>query len=136
VTFFALRLDARAGRLSYCNAGHNPPILLRADGSVLRLTGGGPVLGIFPDRSFDEREVPLASRDRVVLYTDGVSESWNRAGEEFGDDRIVAAALAGGWAGAAETQRRVLDALERFAHGSYHDDVTTVVLTVKPNWSP
>jgi hypothetical protein len=136
VTFFALRLDVRAGCLSYCNAGHNPPILLRADGAVQRLTGGGPVLGVFPDRVFDERELPLAPRDRVVLYTDGVSESWNAAGEEFGDERIVEAALAGGWAGAAETQRRVLHALDVFAKGSYHDDVTTVVLTVKPNGSP
>lgn len=71
------------------------------------------MLGVFPDREFEEREVRLDSRDRVVLFTDGVSESWNATGEEFGDDRIVAA-----------------------ARGSYHDDVTTVVLTVKPNGSP
>jgi hypothetical protein len=136
VTFFAMRLDVRAGRLAYCNAGHNPPILLRANGAVLRLEGGGPVLGVFPDRAFEERELPLYARDRLVLYTDGVSESWNAAGDEFGDERIVAAAGDGGWAGAEETQHRILNALERFARGSYHDDVTTVVLTVKPNGSP
>jgi hypothetical protein len=79
--------------------------------------------------------VPLAARDRVVLYTDGVSESWNAAGEEFGDGRIVAAAQAGGWAGAEETQHRILDALDRFSQGAYHDDVTAVVLAVKPNGS-
>jgi hypothetical protein len=136
VTFFAVRLDVIAGRLSYCNAGHNPPLLLRADGTVERLAGGGPVLGIFTERAFDERELPLAARDRVVLYTDGVSESWNAAGEEFGDERIIAAALGQGWAGAEETQHRVLDALDDFARGEYRDDVTTVVLAVKPNGSP
>jgi hypothetical protein len=135
VTFFAIRLDVIAGRLTYCNAGHNPPLLLRADGTVERLAGGGPVLGIFSEREFGERELPLAARDRVVLYTDGVSESWNSAGEEFGDERIVAAAQGGGWAGAEETQHRVLDALDQFARGDYRDDVTTVVLAVKPNGS-
>jgi hypothetical protein len=136
VTFFAIRIDAIAGRLSYCNAGHNPPLLLRADGTVERLTGGGPVLGVFTEREFEERELPLAARDRVVLYTDGVSESWNAAGEEFGDERIVAAAVGDGWAGAEETQHRVLDALDYFARGDYRDDVTTVVLAMKPNGSP
>jgi hypothetical protein len=135
VTFFALRLDTAAGRLSYCNAGHNAPLLLRADGTVERLEGGGPVLGVFAERQFEEQELPLAARDRVVLYTDGVSESWNAAGEEFGDDRIVAAARNGGWAGAEETQHRILDALDAFARGDYRDDVTTVVLAVKPNGS-
>jgi sigma-B regulation protein RsbU (phosphoserine phosphatase) len=109
---------------------------LRADGTVERLSGGGPVLGVFPDREFEETELPLAARDRVVLYTDGVSESWNAAGEEFGDERIVTAAQGNGWAGAEETQHRILDALENFARGDYHDDVTTVVLAVKPNGSP
>jgi high-affinity nickel-transport protein len=61
VTFFAMRLDARAGRLSYCNAGHNPPLLLRADGTVVPLNGGGPVLGVFQDREFEEREFAVAA---------------------------------------------------------------------------
>lgn len=136
VTFFALRLDARAGRLSYCNAGHNPPLLLRADGTIEALNGGGPVLGVFPDRAFEEREFAVAASDRVVLYTDGVSETWNAAGEEFGVERIVTSAKGDAWAGAEETQHRILDALDSFARGAYHDDVTTVVLAVKPNGSP
>jgi hypothetical protein len=135
VTFFALRIDARAGRLSYCNAGHNPPLLLRADGTIERLAGGGPVLGVFSDREFEEREIALAPLDRVILYTDGVSESWNAAEEEFGDERIATAATGSGWAGAEETQHRILDALDDFARGNYHDDVTTVVLTLQPNGS-
>jgi len=136
VTFFVARLDARAGSLAYCNAGHNAQLLLRADGTVERLQGGGPVLGVFPDRPFEETVLPLAARDRVLLFTDGVSETWNAAGDEFGDERIVVAARGSGWAGAEETQRRILDSLQRFSRGQYHDDVTTVVLTVKPDGSP
>jgi hypothetical protein len=133
VTFFVMRFDVPSGRASYCNAGHNPPILLRADGTTERLHGGGPVLGVFPDREFEEMEVRFVERDRVILYTDGVSESWNAAGEEFGEERIAVAARGTGWAGAEETQHRILDSLEAFARGDYHDDVTTLVLAVKPN---
>lgn len=136
VTFFAVRLDVGAGRLVYCNAGHNPPLILRANGSIERLDAGGPVLGVFPDRDFEETERPLAARDRVILYTDGVSETWNADGDEFGESRIIEAATGLGWAGAEETQHRILNALESFAQGNYHDDVTTVVLTVRPNGSP
>jgi sigma-B regulation protein RsbU (phosphoserine phosphatase) len=135
VTFFVIRIDVDASRASYCNAGHNPPLLLRADGTVERLKGAGPVLGVFPDRRFEETDVSVAVRDRVVLFTDGVSESWNASGEEFGDERIVTAARNGAWAGAEETQHRILDALDSFARGDYHDDVTTVVLAIKPNGS-
>jgi hypothetical protein len=133
VTFFAMRLDPAGGRLAYCNAGHNPPLVLRADGTVERLDAGGPVLGVFPDRPFEESELPLNPRDRVILYTDGVSESWNAAGEEFGEERIVAAARGASWAGAEETQHRILTALDGFARGDYHDDVTTVVLSMRPD---
>jgi hypothetical protein len=135
VTFFVIRLHAGASRASYCNAGHNAPLLLRAGGQVEWWSGGGPVLGVFPDREFDEKEIPLAALDRLVLFTDGVSESWNAAGEEFGDERIRAAAQGLSWAGAEETQHRILDTLDAFARGKYHDDVTTVVLAVKPNTS-
>jgi hypothetical protein len=132
VTFFVAKLDAGAGRMWYCNAGHNPPLLLRAGGAVESLKGGGPVLGVFDDPAYTETEVVLGPGDRVILYTDGVSETWNGTGEEFGEDRIVAAARGVASAGAEETQHRILDALESFARGSYHDDVTTVVLAVKP----
>jgi hypothetical protein len=136
VTFFVIRLQPGSGRAWFCNAGHNPPLLLGAEGKVASLRGGGPVLGVFPDREFGETEIPLFDRDRIVLFTDGVSETWNAAGEEFGEARIVEAAQGAAWAGAEETQHRILDALESFARGNYHDDVTTVVLSFRPNGSP
>lgn len=135
VTFFAAKLHAGGRRLVYCNAGHNPPLVLRAGGAVERLTGGGPVLGVFDGHAFIESEIALEVGDRVILYTDGVSETWNAAGEEFGEERIVEAARGASGCGAEETQHRILDALENFARGSYHDDVTTVVLAVKPQGS-
>jgi phosphoserine phosphatase RsbU/P len=131
VTFFAARLDSDRGRLTYCNAGHNPPLLLRAGEGVERLTDGGPVLGVFEDHAFVESELSIGAQDRLVLFTDGVSEAWNAAEEEFGEARIVAAARGAAGTHAEETQRRILEALETFTRGAYHDDVTTLVLTVQ-----
>jgi len=132
VTFFAARLDAAAGSMAYCNAGHPAALVVRGNGHVERLSQGGPVLGIFGEREFEESEVALGAGDRVILFTDGVNETWSPAGEEFGEERILAAARAASGTGAEETQHTILDALDAFAVGNYHDDVTTVVLAVKP----
>jgi len=81
------------GALRYCNAGHNAPILLSA-GGVRRLDTGGLVLGLFAQASFDEEIVQLQSGDVIVAFSDGVTEACNAAGEEFGDDRLIACVAA------------------------------------------
>jgi sigma-B regulation protein RsbU (phosphoserine phosphatase) len=127
VTFCYTRIDIAARRLSYANAGHNPPLLIRADGSMERLSPGGTVLGVFPENAYEQGELLLAPDDRLVFYTDGISESRNAAGEEFTDDGV--ADLAG--------RHRALDAdamlaamltdIERFNEGKYEDDATLIV---------
>jgi sigma-B regulation protein RsbU (phosphoserine phosphatase) len=127
VTFCYTRIDIAGGRLSYSNAGHNPPLLIRADGSVERLSPGGTVLGVFPENAYEQGELTLTPNDRLVFYTDGISESRNAAGEEFTDDGV--AELAG--------RHRALDAeamlaamltdIERFNGGKYEDDATLIV---------
>jgi sigma-B regulation protein RsbU (phosphoserine phosphatase) len=127
VTFCYTRIDIAARRLSYSNAGHNPPLLIRADGSMERLSPGGSVLGVFPENAYEQGELLLAPDDRLVFYTDGISESRNAAGEEFTDDGV--ADLAG--------RHRALDAdamlaamltdIERFNEGKYEDDATLIV---------
>jgi sigma-B regulation protein RsbU (phosphoserine phosphatase) len=127
VTFCYTRIDIAARRLSYSNAGHNPPLLIRADGSMERLSPGGTVLGVFPENAYEQGELLLAPDDRLVFYTDGISESRNAAGEEFTDDGV--ADLAG--------RHRALDAdamlaamltdIERFNEGKYEDDATLIV---------
>ena len=76
------------GQLIYCNAGHNPPLLLGEDG-VRRLDKGGMILGLFDDATFEEERVRLRPGDTLIVFSDGISEALNGAGEEFGDVRIL-----------------------------------------------
>ncbi len=88
VTFFYSRLNLRSGELAYCNAGHNPPLMARADGTVVRLEGGGPVLGILRGLSYQERSCVMEVGDLLLLYSDGVTEAQSPSGEEFGEERL------------------------------------------------
>ena len=76
------------GQLTYCNAGHNPPLLL-GEGGVRRLDKGGTILGLFDDATFEEECVRLRPGDTLIVFSDGISEALNGAGEEFGDVRIL-----------------------------------------------
>ena len=69
-TFCYARIDAAGRRIVYSNAGHNPPLLVRAAGAVERLTEGGMVLGVFPDNTYEQGDLPLGAGDRLVFYTD------------------------------------------------------------------
>jgi serine phosphatase RsbU (regulator of sigma subunit) len=75
------------GILRYCNAGHNPPFLISSTG-VHRLETGGSVLGLFDFANFDTGEIPFKAGDLLAIFSDGVTEAENAAGEEFGDDRL------------------------------------------------
>ncbi len=89
VSLFFSVLDSKTGAMTYCNAGHNPPFLVRSDGRVDRLKGGGTVLGIMPDLGYEELRSEMGRGDMVVLYSDGVTEATNPQDEEFGEDRLA-----------------------------------------------
>ena len=89
VTAFLAVIEAGSGRLIYANAGHNPPVLLRRDGSHETLVRGGLILGIVPGTLFESGDAVLAPGDLVALYTDGVTEGANGAGELWGEDRLL-----------------------------------------------
>ena len=128
ITFFICVLDPATGELAYCNAGHNPPVLVRADGTVEYLDGGGPVLGILPVANFSEYRANLAPGDVLAIYSDGVTEAMNANEEEFGDERFAEALKANRHKGAAEIVDSVTQALTAFAAGSpAADDITLVV---------
>jgi sigma-B regulation protein RsbU (phosphoserine phosphatase) len=131
-TLFYAEYDPRNRQLSYVNAGHNPPFVLRkaATGQVLRLETGGPVIGLIQQR-YQQESFPLVPGDLVVLFTDGISESMNVREEEWGEDRLIELAKTCHGLPASEVMARILSAAEAFAAGaSQHDDMTLVVLRV------
>lgn len=129
ITFFVARLDPASGRVCYVNAGHNPPLLMRADGSSETLGEGGMVLGLLDDVEYAEGCVELAPGDALVIFSDGVSETWNARDEEFGEAGLHAVVQRERGRGAVEIQRAILAALEDFAGGlKATDDRTLIVL--------
>ncbi len=123
------------GRLVYCNAGHNAPVLVTASG-VSRLDTGGMVVGLFDGVPFDEGTAILRPADYVVLFSDGVSEAMNADEEEYGDDRLLEC-LAGTTGAACEPRlQEILASVERFTAGApQHDDVTAMVVGYQPRAS-
>ena len=128
ITFFYALLDSATHKLICVNAGHNHPMLFRRDGTLVRLDEGGPPLGIFPDYRYGQQELVLGSGDRLLLFTDGVTESCNAKGEEFGDDRLIA--LGQAEVDAATLHQSVVNAVNAFSADVTRDDVTVVALTV------
>jgi serine phosphatase RsbU (regulator of sigma subunit) len=128
VTFFYATVDTAAMRLRWCNAGHNPPILARADGTTIRLEDGGPAFSRLFRDAYGERELALEPGDRLVLFTDGVSEATDAGGEQVGEERIEELVADSRDLGAHELQRTIVDASASFCAGEPEDDVTLVVV--------
>ena len=130
ITFFYAQLHGPARRLSYTNAGHNAPVLLHRDGSYERLQDGGCVLGVLPDPKFALGEAQLAPGDRVIFFTDGVTEACDVAGAEFGETRLLHLLQQHRAASAFQLQERILAAVGEFSSGHWQDDATLLVLAV------
>jgi len=129
-TFFVGRLTEDA-YLAYVNAGHNPPYLLRA-GEQRRLMGGGMPLGLFADAAYELQKVRLAPGDLLLCYTDGVTEAMNPDSEEFGEERMLAAASAHVGRSAREVVEAVRSAVEEHTRGApQHDDLTLLALCLR-----
>ena len=130
VTFCYLVIDRAQQRLTFANAGHNPPLLVRSDGSVETLSSGGMVLGVMSDTTYDQREVPLRAGDRLILYTDGITEAETPDGTDYGDERLSRVASAN----RALPPQELLDALfadvSGFAAGRFQDDATLIVVAI------
>jgi sigma-B regulation protein RsbU (phosphoserine phosphatase) len=128
ISFFYCVLDATAGVIIYTNAGHYLPMLVRADGSVERLGTGGPVLGVLSEAEYEQASVAVGPGDRLVLYTDGLTEARDAADEEFGEDRLLAAAVAHRTCSAPALQARLIGEVAAFTRGRLQDDATLMVL--------
>jgi sigma-B regulation protein RsbU (phosphoserine phosphatase) len=88
-TLFLALYEDRTRRFRYTNAGHNAPILVRADGTIERLTVGGMMVGAFEWAEYEEAGAALASGDLLLIFSDGISEAENEAGEEYGEERLA-----------------------------------------------
>ena len=130
ITFFYAQLDGPSKLLRYANAGHNAPIVLHRDGSHERLEAGGGVLGVFPNQKFSSGTAQLAPGDRVVFFTDGVTEAAGAAGDEFGEARLLGLLQEHRTAAASTLQEKILAAANEFSGGHWHDDATLLVLSV------
>jgi sigma-B regulation protein RsbU (phosphoserine phosphatase) len=130
VTFFYCVYDATTRRLTYTNAGHNPPLLVHSDGNAVRLSRGGPVLGVFPQSQFDSGEVELADGDRLVLFTDGITEARSASGGEFGEERLERIVAASPQVSARALSDRILSAARTFRGEAFEDDATLIVMEV------
>jgi sigma-B regulation protein RsbU (phosphoserine phosphatase) len=130
VTLFYAQLDGPSRQLRYVSAGHNPPFVVRRDGSHQRLRQGGIVLGVFANQTFKSDVTQLQSGDRLVLYTDGVTEACNSDDEEFGEDRLLRVLQENASSSAIEIQKQILQSVAQFSHGIWQDDATLLVVAV------
>ena len=129
-TFFYAVLDATTRTLTFSNAGHNPPILVRADGSVERLSAGGLVLGVRESATYEQAETRIVAGDRLVLFTDGLNEAENDAGIDFGDDRLVDTIVQHRTQPAAVLLETVFSRVHEFTGGRFRDDATLIAIAI------
>ncbi|HEX6716239.1 MAG TPA: GAF domain-containing SpoIIE family protein phosphatase [Pyrinomonadaceae bacterium] len=134
VTFFYATFDQATQRLTYVNAGHNPPLYLQADADyeVRQLTSGGLVAGAFEHAAYEQETVQMKPNDLLFLYTDGLSEALNVEGEEFGDRRIMDTLKSIASLSADQIRDVVARRVKEWCAGmSLYDDLTFVVMKVK-----
>jgi sigma-B regulation protein RsbU (phosphoserine phosphatase) len=116
------------GKLKFCNAGQNPPLIYGKDG-LRRLESGGMPVGMFPTAPYSGDETLLKPGDTLVVYSDGVTEAHNVAGEEFGEARLVTVLERYTRGSAAIVLEQIINAVKEFAHGAeQYDDVTALVV--------
>jgi phosphoserine phosphatase RsbU/P len=133
-TFFYAQYDPQTRQLTYVNAGHNPPIILRkkdAEWELTRLEEGGAVVGLLPHFPYTQATVQMEPGDFFLAFTDGISEAMNPDDEEWGEEQLIETAKACNGLAAADTIAFIVDAADRFAAGAkQHDDMTIMVVRV------
>jgi serine phosphatase RsbU (regulator of sigma subunit) len=129
VTLFYAELDPESGAVSFLNAGHNPPLILHAAGTVEQLASGGLPLGIKPNAEYREGRTQMQMGDVLVIYSDGVTEATSPSGEEFGATRLYEVVSRNVDASAAGIRDRIESALTKFSQGTQAaDDITLVIV--------
>jgi sigma-B regulation protein RsbU (phosphoserine phosphatase) len=134
VTAFYGVLDECRRILTYCNAGHNPVLLIHQDGSWIKLETGGLILGAFAHSTYQESYLEIRPHDVLLLYTDGVTEIYDQAEEEFGVDRLLELVKSHRQLSAKELTALVQQQILEFAlDKTIQDDFTVVILKALPS---
>ncbi len=130
ITIFCAVLNIKTGELSYSNAGHNPPLMIRADKEAEFLTGAkSSPIGIYEDKEFKQEKIVLNPRDSIYLYTDGVTEAFNDKNEQFSEERLKKEVMKRASESVEELVEATLDEVKSFAAGAgQSDDVTIMAL--------
>lgn len=132
ITLFVASFDPRSRELGYVNAGHNPPIMLKAEGSISRLETGGLLLGVTDSVEYEEGSVSLGTGDIVLLYTDGVTEAMDEREREFGEQRLIDVLRANADRDLATILSAIEEDVVRFTGcEEFRDDFTLVALRTK-----
>ena len=127
-TLFFGSYNDRTRRMRYANCGHCAPVLLRARGELIKLEPTATMLGAFEEWNCGEEEVSLEAGDRLLLYSDGVTEAANSAGDYFGEDRLVRIVRESGAGAADDLVREIVQAASTFSGASRADDITVVAI--------
>jgi serine phosphatase RsbU (regulator of sigma subunit)/CHASE2 domain-containing sensor protein len=132
ITFFLAYLDSRTNQVRYSNAGHNPPLVVRADGTLEKLEVGGLLLGIFGMATYDEGEVTLNPGDVLIMFTDGVTEAEDRAKNQYGDEPFEEYVVGLRHLSAQEIGENIREEILEFSKGIHPvDDLTVVVVKIE-----
>lgn len=117
-------------RLAFTNAGHNPPLLVHSDGECVRLEAGGSVLGAFPDTCYTQDEIELSHGDRLVLFTDGLTEAVNESGEQFGEQEVIRVVRDYRHESAESLKEILFSVVEEFCGNTFRDDAALMVVAI------
>jgi sigma-B regulation protein RsbU (phosphoserine phosphatase) len=129
VTMILGIIDTATGRMEYGQGGHNPPILLPAQGQPVYEPSGGMPLGVFDDAKFGQRQLDLKPGETLLVYTDGVTEAMNRKRELFGEERLKEALQGQSRLSPEKLTQRVVEEVARFASGAEpSDDITLLAI--------
>jgi phosphoserine phosphatase RsbU/P len=127
-SFFYAVLDSADDQLTYSNAGHNPPLLVRADGTCMDLGIGGAVLGQFPRWRYEQSELEMRSGDKLLLFTDGLVEACNADEEAFGEYNLMRIARENLSSSAEELMNLLMRAASHHSGEHFQDDASLIVL--------
>jgi serine phosphatase RsbU (regulator of sigma subunit) len=131
VTMFYGEIDSQIRKLTYCNAGHNYPILVRGGSQIQFLDVGGLILGAFAEAPYEMGDIELNSRDLIFFYSDGLTDTRNLRDEEFGEERLIQLLLKWSYLSADELKDRIVNEVNDFSQGAVqYDDLTLVTLKV------